>query len=123
MTDYVAHMQMEPMNCLASVRRTASTISTPAASSRRMAVGPLAAVLKVPPSRTSASTSTTSGGGFGRRLEPDIILEAAIIAREAGLPVKLDSLARGRPPARRLSLRRPTRWSSAGPDEAWQVVS
>lgn len=87
MTDYVAHMQMEPMNCLASFKDGVYDLYT-GSQFQTMAVGLLSAVLKVPPTSIRIHQHYL-GGGFGRRLEPDIILEAALIAREAGRPIKL----------------------------------
>ncbi|HET6367059.1 MAG TPA: molybdopterin cofactor-binding domain-containing protein [Pseudomonadales bacterium] len=87
MTDYVAHMQMEPMNCLASVKNGVYDLYT-GSQFQTMAVGLLAATLKVPPANIRIHQHYL-GGGFGRRLEPDIMLEAALIAREAGRPIKL----------------------------------
>ena len=87
MTDYVAHMQMEPMNCLASVKDGVYDLYT-GSQFQTMAVGLLAATLKVPPANVRIHQHYL-GGGFGRRLEPDIMVEAALIAREAGRPVKL----------------------------------
>jgi len=87
MTDYVAHMQMEPMNCLASVKNGVYDLYT-GSQFQTMAVGLLAATLKVPPANVRIHQHYL-GGGFGRRLEPDIMVEAALIAREAGRPIKL----------------------------------
>jgi isoquinoline 1-oxidoreductase len=86
-TDYVAHMQMEPMNCLASFKDGVYDLYT-GSQFQTMAMGALAAVLKVPPANIRLHQHYL-GGGFGRRLEPDVILEAALIAREAGRPIKL----------------------------------
>jgi len=86
-TDYVAHMQMEPMNCIARFEGGVYDLYTGSQFQTR-AVGLLAAVLKVEPTKVRIHQHYL-GGGFGRRLEPDVILEAAVIAREAGRPIKL----------------------------------
>ena len=86
-TDYVAHMQLEPMNCVARYEGGVYDLYTGSQFQTR-AVGVLAAVLKVEPTKVRIHQQYL-GGGFGRRLDPDIILEAALIAREAGRPVKL----------------------------------
>src|SRR5438445_10458115 len=53
-----------------------------------MAVGALSKKLGVDPSKIRIHQHYL-GGGFGRRLEPDIMLETALIAREVKRPVKL----------------------------------
>jgi isoquinoline 1-oxidoreductase subunit beta len=86
-TDYVAHMQMEPMNCVARFEGGVYDLYT-GSQFQTLAMGTLAAVLKTDQKNVRIHQHYL-GGGFGRRLDPDIILEAAIIAREAGRPVKL----------------------------------
>ena len=86
-TDYVAHMQMEPMNCVAEFKDGGYDLYT-GSQFQTFAVGTLAAVLKVEPAKIRLHQHYL-GGGFGRRLEPDIMLETALIAREVKRPVKL----------------------------------
>src|SRR5204863_143481 len=86
-TDYVAHMQMEPMNCVARFEGGVYDLYT-GSQFQTLAMGTLAAVLKTDQKNIRIHQHYL-GGGFGRRLDPDIILEAAIIAREAGRPIKL----------------------------------
>src|SRR5207245_2737030 len=52
------------------------------------AAGTLAATLGVDASKIRIHQQYL-GGGFGRRLEPDIMVETALIAREVKRPVKL----------------------------------
>jgi isoquinoline 1-oxidoreductase subunit beta len=87
MTDYVAHMQMEPMNCVAHLDNGVYHIYT-GSQFQTFAVGSLAAVLGTD-AKNIRLHQHYLGGGFGRRLEPDIMLETALIAREAKRPVKL----------------------------------
>jgi isoquinoline 1-oxidoreductase subunit beta len=87
-TDYVAHMQMEPMNCVAHVDPDGTYHIYTGSQFQTFAVGTLAAVLKVDAAKIRLHQHYL-GGGFGRRLEPDIMLETALIAREVKRPVKL----------------------------------
>src|SRR2546423_9741017 len=87
MTDYVAHMQMEPMNCVARFADGVYDIYT-GSQFQTFAVGTLAATLDVKPTNVRIHQQYL-GGGFGRRLEPDIMVEAALIAREVKRPVKM----------------------------------
>jgi isoquinoline 1-oxidoreductase len=87
MTDFVAHMQMEPMNCVAKVTDNVYDLYT-GSQFQTMAVGALSKTLGVPEKNIRIHQHYL-GGGFGRRLEPDIMLEAALIAREVKRPVKL----------------------------------
>jgi isoquinoline 1-oxidoreductase len=86
-TDYVAHMQMEPMNCIARFEGGVYDLFT-GSQFQTMAVGTLSKQLGVDGTKIRIHQHYL-GGGFGRRLEPDVMLEAAIIAREAGRPIKL----------------------------------
>jgi len=86
-TDFVAHMQMEPMNCLASYKDGSFDLYT-GNQFQTFALGTLAAVLGVPESKIRIHQQYL-GGGFGRRLEPDAMVEAALITRAVGRPVKL----------------------------------
>jgi isoquinoline 1-oxidoreductase beta subunit len=86
-TDFVAHMQMEPMNCVAHFSESGFELYT-GNQFQTMAMGTLSKALGVPPEKIRVHQHYL-GGGFGRRLEPDVMLEAAIIAREVKRPVKL----------------------------------
>ena len=86
-TDLVAHMQMEPMNCLARYEGGVYDLYT-GSQFQTMAVGTLSKALGVDATKVRIHQHYL-GGGFGRRLEPDIMLEAAIIAKGAGRPIKL----------------------------------
>jgi len=86
-TDYVAHMQMEPMNCVVRFADGAYDVYS-GSQFQTFAVGTLAATLGVDASKIRIHQHYL-GGGFGRRLEPDIMVETALIAREVKRPVKL----------------------------------
>jgi len=85
-TDYVAHMQMEPMNCVAHLDNGVYHIYT-GSQFQTFAVGSLAGALGTD-AKNIRLHQHYLGGGFGRRLEPDIMVETALIAREAKRPVK-----------------------------------
>src|SRR2546427_162937 len=74
-TDYVAHMQMEPMNCVVRLDGGAYDVYT-GSQFQTMAVGALSKKLGVDPSKIRIHQHYL-GGGFGPRLEPPLIREVA----------------------------------------------
>jgi isoquinoline 1-oxidoreductase len=88
-TDYVAHCPMEPMNCVA--RHNAADNSFDFFSGNQFqtrAMGDLSKKFGTEPNKIRVHQQYL-GGGFGRRLEPDVIQDAGIIAKATGKPVKL----------------------------------
>jgi len=83
----LSHSPMEPMNGTALVRngRAELWVPTQVQSDLRTAV---AKALGFDESVVTINT-TELGGGFGRRLQTDYGVQAALIAREMGVPVKL----------------------------------
>jgi isoquinoline 1-oxidoreductase beta subunit len=86
-TDHVYHATMEPMNAVARV--TADTaevwVPTQAPSINQAAV---AGALKIPPEKVTIHPLLI-GGGFGRRLENDFVLDAVLLSKAVGTPVKV----------------------------------
>jgi isoquinoline 1-oxidoreductase beta subunit len=83
----LAHATMEPMNGTASVKdgRAELWLPTQAQETARTVVAKALGI-----EREAVTIHTTlSGGGFGRRIEADFAVQAALIANEAGVPVKL----------------------------------
>ena len=79
---YLAHATPEPMNCTVQFKDGAATVwaSTQVPGVAR---GAAAKVLGIAPEKVDVRVQLL-GGGFGRRLEVDIVSQAAAIAREAG---------------------------------------
>lgn len=85
---FLAHATMEPQNCTARVNDDGTVdvwgpIQTPT-----WTQGSVAEALGVEPQKVRVHT-TLLGGGFGRRLNPDVPVEAAMVARQAGQPVQV----------------------------------
>ncbi|HJV50379.1 MAG TPA: xanthine dehydrogenase family protein molybdopterin-binding subunit [Noviherbaspirillum sp.] len=85
---FLAHAAMEPINCTAQVKdgKVRLWVSTQVPS---IAVEMAAKVAGVKPEQVELVV-TYLGGGFGRRLETDMVAQAVAIAREAdGAPVQM----------------------------------
>jgi isoquinoline 1-oxidoreductase beta subunit len=84
---FVNHSALEPMNTTVSVKNGKVEIWSPT----QMPGGGKTAVSKALgiPEQNITLHVTRSGGGFGRRLSNDFMVEAAVIAKEHGEPVKL----------------------------------
>jgi isoquinoline 1-oxidoreductase beta subunit len=86
-TPFIPHVPLEPQNCTARVTADGIEIWAPTQSpggGRRL----VAQTLGVPEEKVTVHM-VRGGGGFGRRLENDYMVEAAAVAQKAGVPVKL----------------------------------
>ena len=84
---FLSHATLEPQNCAVEVRQGAVEIWAPT-QNPETGRAQVAKALGVDPSSITIHIMR-SGGGFGRRLQVDSMVEAAVIAKLAGAPVKL----------------------------------
>ena len=83
----LSHATMEPQNALALVKADSAELWVPT-QHQSDAQRAVAAALGLPLARVRVNT-TRIGGGFGRRLKVDYAVQAALVARAAGVPVQL----------------------------------
>jgi isoquinoline 1-oxidoreductase beta subunit len=86
-SQFMAHATMEPMNCTAHVTDDTCIVWGPL-QGPELAKLTLAGMFKLPPERVTINR-TLLGGGFGRRLLVDFVVEAAIASKAVGRPVKV----------------------------------
>ena len=84
---YLAHACMEPMNCTAWVNGEDVEIWA-GTQSQGPAQGILSSIAKVTPARVKVNAMLL-GGGFGRRFAPDFTIDATLLSKISGKPVKL----------------------------------
>ncbi|MBL8631381.1 MAG: xanthine dehydrogenase family protein molybdopterin-binding subunit [Rhodospirillaceae bacterium] len=84
---YLAHACMEPMNATAHVQDGKVEVWAPTQGATLIVNG-IASALNVDPA-TIRVNRTFLGGGFGRRSDGEYAVQAAVIAKAAGTPVKL----------------------------------
>ena len=82
---FLAHATMEPQNGTASVTGDSAEIWAPTQFPDSVARA-VAAALKIKPANVKVHV-TLAGGGFGRRINSDYAVEAALISKQVGAPV------------------------------------
>jgi isoquinoline 1-oxidoreductase beta subunit len=84
---FLAHVAMEPMNCTAHVSGGSCEIWAPTQGPSKLRAA-AADALDIPLDRVRVHT-TLMGGGFGRRFEADFGVQAVLVSRATGRPVKV----------------------------------
>jgi isoquinoline 1-oxidoreductase subunit beta len=84
---FVAHADLEPQNCTAWCKDDGSVEIWAPTQTPQAAVDAAAAFLGVPKDKVTLH-QLRGGGGFGRRLANDSVIEAVAISRRVGAPVK-----------------------------------
>lgn len=84
---YVAHAPMEPQNATVSVKGDQCEVWAPT-QVPDWALGEIATYLQIPPENIRLNV-TFLGGGFGRRLFFDSIMEAAYLSKQLQAPIKV----------------------------------
>ncbi|MFN0303807.1 MAG: molybdopterin cofactor-binding domain-containing protein [Burkholderiales bacterium] len=84
---FLAHATMEPMNCTAHVSADRCEIWAPT-QGQELAFFALKQTLGLADDQIIVNRTPYAGGGFGRRLLPDFVVQAALIAKAVGRPVK-----------------------------------
>lgn len=88
-TDHVYHGQLEPMNAVASVSADGLSVELWLPTQVQTAcTAAVAGALKIAPEKVLIHT-TLIGGGFGRRLEVDYAVEAALLSSAVRKPVQV----------------------------------
>ncbi len=101
-TEHTYHAQMEPMNCVARVAPDGQSAEIwTGTQAPVLAVAVAAGVLKTTPDKIRLNQMLL-GGGYGRRITPDIVAQAVALANASKKTVKLvltreDDLAAARP--------------------------
>lgn len=85
---FVSHANMEPQNCTARFEESGRLELWAPSQNPKSGRQLIARTLGIPESRIHVNLARI-GGGFGRRLRSDFMVEAAWIARETGRPVQL----------------------------------
>ncbi|WP_428264752.1 molybdopterin cofactor-binding domain-containing protein [Haliangium sp.] len=84
---FIAHATMEPQNCTAEVTADGCRVWGPM-QFPNWARQSIAKTLNLPVEKVSAEVSLL-GGGFGRRINPDVAVEAALVAKNVEGPVQV----------------------------------
>lgn len=85
---FLSHSPLEPQNCTARVNADGSVDIWAPTQLPGQGIQMVSAALGVDKSKIRVRM-VRCGGGFGRRLSNDYMVEAAMIAKQAGVPVKL----------------------------------
>ena len=86
-TEHAYHATMEPMNALAQVTADGAEVWVPTQAPTFVVLA-TAGALKIPPEKVKVHT-TQLGGGFGRRIEQDFVMDAVLLAKATDKPVKV----------------------------------
>jgi len=84
---HLAHAPMEPLAAVAAVSADGCEVWA-GTQDPQTARGEVATALGLPPEKVTVHV-TLLGGGFGRRSKPDFCVEAAVLSKRAGAPVKV----------------------------------
>ncbi len=84
---FLAHATMEPMNFTADVRSDGAEVWG-GVQAQMIVQGVVAKTAGVPVEKVKVNT-TMLGGGFGRRFEVDYVIDATLLSKAAGKPVKV----------------------------------